>query len=325
MLAGNSVFEEFIESTKREYTQLINGLTEIVDKLSNAREALNYIESGPQPETSSVQHSITQSRDFELSIFTLGRFYIECGRKKIPSNLSRRSESLLKFLLLHPNKRLDNDLIIESLVLSSSKKSGLNTLRVTVHELRKTLSKLGTANDNKPLIELIREQSSYRLSLHENVWIDYVEFEKGCSSYSKITSNRDIVASFAGSLELYNGDLFEENRYDDWAHIPRERLVDTYLNTLWFTAKAYYETGDHFSCIGACRKLLEKDILNENGYELIVKSYTNLGSHSAALRWIQICQENLSKELNIQPNEAIRSLERAIINRSATKGQGIVN
>tara|TARA_B110000263_G_C15249567_1_gene483391 strand:+ start:51 stop:989 length:939 start_codon:yes stop_codon:yes gene_type:complete len=299
-----SVFEEFIETTKHEYSQLIDSLTETIERLSSVRNNLNNLNLQPSQYESTDSQSAKTSDTSNLSIFTLGKFYIKSSNFLVDSWPNKRTESLFQLLLLHANSRLDNDYLIEELNLGGNIKTGLNSLRVTVHELRKILDKFKDSNDN-PLIYITSEHGSYRLNFQENVWVDHVEFERVCSAITKPGYSLDEPEKASSILQLYKGDLFQERLYDDWIHIPRERLLDLYLNALWKLAEYFSNRDEPTLCIDFSRKLLERDFLNEGAYELIIKSYMDLRRYSSGLKWFEICEKHLRVELDIGPNNTL--------------------
>ena len=308
-----SLFEDLIESTRSDCTRVMNNMGEILDRLNNMRHHLDYLYWANVPIS---DRGIDEDKKPEISIHTLGRFYIETAGRSLSGWPSRRVESLFQLMLIHNGTRLEHDYIIEACGFSANGKNGLNSLRVTIHELRKALEVFGLADSDQPFFNISSESGAYRLTLHQSVWVDYLEFELGCSNLIENGSDTGISGSATRVIGLYKGDLFEENRYDDWTNIPRERILDTYLNVLWVLAKRFSERHETQRSIELCKRILEKDILDEGAYELIISSYVEIGRFSAALRWLAICRETLSKELGIQPNSAIRGLE-ANINNSA--------
>jgi len=308
-----SRLEDFLESTKDEYSQLIDSLTGMLERLSAMRQGLDNFEKFPSGGTDIVPLSLRPSKTTRVSIFTLGRFYINSPNVHLSTWPNKRTESLLQLLLLYPNTRLDNDYLIEELALSQKRAAGLSSLRVTVHEVRKILTTL-VEDDEDPSIYITSEHGSYRLNLSENVWVDYIEFEKACSDLVKPGSHAIEPTKAFNILGLYKGDLFQEKLYDNWTLIPRERLLDLYLNAVWRLAEHYSKVGDPATCIDLLKRLLEKDLLNEGAYELIIKSYMDLHRYSSALQWFEICKKNLRDELNIRPNHALLAMESVIKN-----------
>ena len=314
-----SLFEELIESTKLDCTRVMKNMNEILDRLNNMRQPLNQIDGS----TVSVPgRGLDEKKGPEIFIHTLGRFYIDSADRSLEAWPSRRVESLFQLMLIYNGIRLEHDYIIEACGFNANGNKGLNSLRVAIHELRKALEVFGSADSEQPFFNISSESGSYRLTLHNTVRVDYLEFESGCSSIIEAGFNPDILASAISLIGLYKGDLFEENRYDDWTNIPRERILDTYLNLLWMLAKHSSDCHETQRTIELCKRILERDILDEGAYELIITSYVEVGRFSAALRWLKICQETLNKELGIQPNSAIRRLEANIKNSVDMKKAG---
>jgi len=103
--------------------------------------------------------------------------------------------------------------------------------------------------------------------------------------------------------------------YDDAALIRREGLIDIYLFILGKVAEYYYYAADYESCTEFSCRILVKDKCREDAYQRLIACCLKLGQRSRGLRWYQICQETLQRELDCQVSPQTQALYHALTAR----------
>ena len=61
------------------------------------------------------------------------------------------------------------------------------------------------------------------------------------------------MRAYRAALDLYTGELLPEDRYQDWAARPREKLREIHLQLLLDVARLHQERGEYADAIGALR------------------------------------------------------------------------
>ena len=91
------------------------------------------------------------------------------------------------------------------------------------------------------------------------VWLD-VDESRGRARAGRWARRRghmaDAVREYETAVELYQGDLLEEDVYEAWTEQPRRELRQAYVDALNFLAGHAFEAGQDATCVGHSRRLL---------------------------------------------------------------------
>ena len=100
---------------------------------------------------------------------------------------------------------------------------------------------------------------------------------------------------------LYQGDLLEEDLYEDWLIPRREGLKDSYLIILDRLSRYYLKEKGYATCIHLCQKILAKDDCREDAHRRLMRCYSRQGQRNLALRQYHLCVEALGRVLDVPP------------------------
>jgi len=245
----------------------------------------------------------------KLQIRTFGRFDVAVDGKSITNWNNTRAKNILKLLVIHAETTLPQEFFVEALWPDQPVDAALNSLRVAIYELRRKLQSVGATNGSQSPIARIH--GGYSLDLTRPIWIDCVHFQQLWELGRNHATNGDMsLASrvYEEAIELYRGDFLDEDRYEEWTLIRRERLLDIYLTMLEQVADIYLQHGEFLGCIQACQKILEKDLCHEGAYHKIIDCYLREGQASRAIRWFEICRNALLVELGCEVSDRIIAL-----------------
>ena len=95
-------------------------------------------------------------------------------------------------------------------------------------------------------------------------------------------------ASSTGVIERYDGDLLPDDRYEDWAAEPRERLRRKYVEALRRS--------------GSWERLADEEPHDEEAHRGLVRMWLDRGNRAAALRQYTRMQDLLARELGVRPS-----------------------
>jgi DNA-binding SARP family transcriptional activator len=98
--------------------------------------------------------------------------------------------------------------------------------------------------------------------------------------------------------------LLEQNPYDDWTVLDRERLRIVYLETLDRLSQIYFSQERYTACRTVCQLILVRDRCREDAHCLLMRCYSRQGQNHLALRQYQVCMEALRSELDVEPELA---------------------
>lgn len=258
----------------------------------------------PPKKKSSMQKTPTST---PVAVHMLGTFRFTIGDLVVRLPASR-GLSLLKYLLLHHKHNVSRDVLIDAFWPDAEPETARNSLNVAVHSLRKALRNIIFL----PVITF--QDGAYGLDPNLQVWLDVEEFE-GCVKAGQRLEARDqlsaAVTEYETAISLYQGDFLEQNLYDEWTVLERERLRIAYLDTLDRLSQIYFNQERYAACITVCQLILNRDRCREDAHCLLMRCYSRQGQYHLALRQYQICVEALRAELDVEPRtETIQLHER---------------
>ena len=241
-----------------------------------------------------------------------GHFELFCDGEPVHLRRNGKTLTILKYLLVNSPRPVSQDHLMGWLWPESSLKKARWSLNSAIHGLRKLLSK----GPSPPVNYIVLEEGYYRLCCSVRVVTDVDEFdasyEKGLRS-EKANLPREAAAQYEKAMRLYRGDYLEEDLYEDWTMVERERLSGAYLHMLGRLAHHYMEAGQYQESIRTCYRLLRMDRSHEDSYRVLIRCYVNLGMRDRALRHYHLCEEVLEQAYNTVPASETRSLGRSVI------------
>lgn len=232
-----------------------------------------------------------------LMLHTLGRFEVQQGSRTIDPRLLRRRRAgeLLRLLLISPHQRLLLDQVLEALFPDKPLASATDLLHKATSSLRRALEP--ELPDHFPSRYLEVEAGELALHLPPESWVDFQEFERAVQN-----------EQWELAVELYQGDLYPQDLYAEWATIPRERLRSLYLRALSVLAHRCFHQGKPRETLDYCQRILEIDPWQEEAVYLGMQAYLMFNDRCGAMRLYQELERSLQLELGIQPQSELRQL-----------------
>ena len=107
------------------------------------------------------------------------------------------------------------------------------------------------------------------------------------------------------ALALMHGEPLADLDYP-WAETERRRLEALHTETLALAASARLENGDGSGALNAADQLIERDPLNEHGWQLAIQAEALLGHRQAILDRYQQLTRELDDRLGLRPSTETR-------------------
>ena len=232
-----------------------------------------------------------------VAVHMLGAFSMTIGELtvKLPA---WRGLSLLKYLLFHHRQNTPREILMDVFWPNAEPEIARNNLNVAMHGLRKALRTVIF------LPVIVFEDGAYGLEPNLQVWLDVEEFERCVQAGQRLESRNQLTAAVAEcetAISLYQGDFLEQNPYEEWTILDRERLRGAYLDTLDHLSQIYFSQQRFAACITVCQLILTRDRCREDTHCLLMRCYSRQGQYHLALRQYQTCVEALHAELDIEP------------------------
>lgn len=239
-----------------------------------------------------------------MAVQMLGHFNIIIQGKTLKMQ-SSRSLSLLKYLLLHHKQSLQREMLMDVFWPEAAPETARNNLNVAIYSIRRSLHKI----TDIPLI--VYENGTYGFAYNLQVWLDVEEFERSVQAGKRLESRNQVtsaLAEYETAISLYKGDFLEENLYEEWTVIDRERLRITYLELLDRLSQIYFSQERYTACLTLCHLILSRDLCREDAHYRSMQCYSRLHQAPLALRQYQICVEALLNELGVDPAPEVTQL-----------------
>ena len=247
-----------------------------------------------------------------LAVYCLGKFRVYQDDKLITNWPSGKGKAILKYLTTNGNHPVPKDVLMDIFWRDAEPESARNNLNVAIYGLRQALRA-----DRSDFSHIIFQDDCYQLNPAMNLWIDIVEFLRCYENGQNLMRTGGLIkaiSEFEKAINLYQGDLFEEDLYEDWPIPQRENLKDSYLLVLDRMSRYYFEIKNFAVAANLCQKILAKDACREDAHRRLMKCYSHQGQRNLALRQYHLCVEALKFTLEVPPSQETTELYRQIRN-----------
>ncbi len=238
-----------------------------------------------------------------LEIRCLGAFELRLRGKLITPDMFSRREALtlLKILVIQGGRPVTRDALVELLWPEADPKSATNRFHVLVHALRRAIDPA----QQRGGWQLIRsELGRYSFNPAAPYRLDINEFRECARLGEQLSRDGDdagATEAYESAVDLYRGDLLDEDPYADWCREQRAQLQEICLTVLGRLAAGYLERGAAEESIGHYHHALEIDPLREGTHRGLMRALWSAGRRDEALRQYQTCREILRRELSVEP------------------------
>ena len=227
-----------------------------------------------------------------IYINMLGEFSLSYQSKKIDDNTfhSRKSFTLLEFLIANRHKELSQYDLIDILWPDNEIENPMSALKTLLHRLRKLLTSLEFPKEI-PLI--IQSRGSYGWNPLVNVSVDTDHFETLCRLVEKKPSQEQQLKLLSQIHLLYKGDFLPRSATQFWV-IP----ISAYYHSLYLKMMHKYlellvEYQDYETCSRICCDILSVDAYDEVANFNLTLSLYKAGNVQTALQQYQHSMEQL--------------------------------
>ena len=232
-----------------------------------------------------------RSTTAQMHMYLLSPFRIE--QKDHAIHLpTRKTESLLAYLVLHPDPH-SREKLATLFWGDSSDTAARGSLRKALNFIRSYLgSEIIISNR-----ELVRWNPDYVL------FCDAIEFANHASEFLS-SQNPDINRI---DLNLYQDELLS-GFYDEWILDEREHYHQLYIKVLLRAVETLRAQSDYDTAIHYVQRILDRDSTNEEAHRHLMFCQITLGDRKGAMQQYEVCKLILQKELGVEPGSETRAL-----------------
>jgi len=200
---------------------------------------------------------------------------------------SRKAESLLAYLILHPVSH-PREQLAALFWGDSTDEDARRSLRVALTGLRKAFERLEADL-------FVGGRDSLQLNPDLHIEADVLEFQR------LMDLSSPSMAALQRASDLHKG-LLLPGFYDDWVLHLRDELQDLCVAALLMQAKHQRKQGDYGPAMALARRALGYDRANEAAYQHLIVSLAESGDRSGALQQFEQCKQALLEALNVPPS-----------------------
>ncbi len=227
-----------------------------------------------------------------VSISMMGGFSVSVSRSGSTPEIAdqkllrqRRAGAVVKVLALTPGRVLHREQLMDVLWPSLQLDQAAPRLHAAAHFARRALGDPHSVVLAGETVSLLPDR---------DVHLDTVRFEAAAAA-AVAARDRD---GAIGAVDLYGGELLPQDRYEDWAQEPRDRLQSLYLDVLRLGAR--------------WDLLVAADPTDEDAHLQLINHLLDQGDSRAAMRQFERLERALAQELGVAPSPAAVAVRRRL-------------
>jgi DNA-binding SARP family transcriptional activator len=246
-----------------------------------------------------------------LRIHCFGVFCVYQNDQEITQWAGLRGQAILKYLVAHHNQAVSKDILMDMFWSDASPDAARRNLHQAIYSLRQSL-KLAQSDFQ----HILFEHNCYRLNPELDIWIDVHEFLELVQAGQRFAAAKQIEqasSAYYRAEELYQGCFLQDDLYEEWTHVHRERLQTLFINMLEWQIEQAIASARHAEVIALAQKLLQHDPAYECAHCQIMQAYVALGLRHRAIKQFQICKEQLREAYDLKPSSQTIALYQTIV------------
>jgi DNA-binding SARP family transcriptional activator len=261
----------------------------------------------------SQTRSGTVAAEVQLSsvhIRVLGSLAVEVDGVPVPLG-GRRQRALLTLLLIHANRPLPAERLVEELWDEPMPQRAVKRLQVALTRLRRALDAGGVTD-----VRLVTDPGAYRLQLEPEA-LDAHVFERLLDEGRRALADggdvRRAATTLRDALALWRGEPLADVAFESFAQAEIKRLNELHVAALEERAEADLALGRHHELVPELEQLVAGHPLRERLRGQLMLALHRAGRTAHALETYREGRRRLADELGLEPGPALRKLEEAIL------------
>lgn len=251
-----------------------------------------------------------------LRVFTLGCFRLFRGDEDLhPERWElHKAVSVLKYLVVEEGRWVPSEVLLDLFWPEADPDRALRALRTAFYKLRHALEP--ELRPYAPSTYIASSRGRYRFRTESPHWFDFQAFlERGQAARQAMQrgDHAGAVNQIERALELYAGDFLPEDRFEDWAALPRDRLFQEYLELVRCLAQLLQTSSGGVARVlphlrAAAARAPEREDIQRQLMWCLARS-GNLGE---ALRQYEALRRVLQEEFGVEPAPETQALYRQL-------------
>jgi len=247
-----------------------------------------------------------------IRVNMFGDFKLYVGDEVIDDRISRSHKMwvLLAYLIIHRNRHISQEELIETLWPEEDNDNPANALKTLLYRTRASIA--AVLGEEQQLI--LSQRGSYSWNLQIELQVDAEEFDKLVSIAADISVDKLIRKDhYQRAMVLYQHDFLPKLSDQMWV-IP----FTTYYHYLFLDSVFAYgdmllEDQDYGKLADLCNQAIKVEPYEEKLYILLIKAFLAQGNTIAAVSQYEKATELLYRNLGVRPSEGLRELYQEIM------------
>jgi PAS domain S-box-containing protein len=245
-----------------------------------------------------------------LRIYLLGPVIVRRADGSVVSHgFQRRAKvrALFAILVLHRGQAVRRDVLLSLLWPKMPRRAALHNLNTTVYYLRHSLEPGLELGADSAYIQ--RRGGRYVLVAGRAHWLDVDAFENKLAVARRVEDPERSEELYREAIALYRGPFLADldvDQLDCWAE--RERYRQLYLTAYQRLADLFLSQDRDDEANDLCRKILAQDPCREATTRKLMRLALRQGERTRALSHYAKLEENLERELGVEPSQETRRL-----------------
>ncbi|GEM_PF-3876167 len=228
-----------------------------------------------------------------------------------------RAKKIFRYLLLHRKQPIHQEVLVDLFWPDSDLEKGVQSLHHAMHCIRMALKSedlgIKEAFDKG---YLFCQDHHYYLILPPRSEVDYDEFVMQLNATRSSLSSGNLLEArkhLVRLSDIYIGELFCEDLYDEWAAGIRQRVQMDFTDTALRLSTRLLQSGFSDDAVQTAGLVLQRDPYNEDAIAIRMKGKIESGLRFQAIEEFRKFQELMNRELKSEPSDYICRLYQRII------------
>jgi DNA-binding SARP family transcriptional activator len=250
-----------------------------------------------------------------LVVHCLGPFQVYMNNKPVERWPSGKGKSIFKYLVIKRERPVAKEVLMDLFWPEVDPDAARNNLNVAIYGLRQAFR-----DGDTDFSHVLYQDEHYLLNPELQVWLDVEEFMARFQSGQRLQHEglvTEAVREYHAAEALYQGELLEEDRYEEWLMPLRRQLASSHLELLERLSQYYLDKEEYTSCITICRSMLSLDPCLEDSHCCLMRCHCRQGQRHLALRQYHQCVKVLKEDLEVEPGPRTEELYEKISHHKA--------
>lgn len=255
----------------------------------------------------------------ELELRCLGPFTVCRRGQPIPAEAftRRKAVTLLKLLALQEGAPVSREVLIEHLWPEVEPQLGANRLHGIVHDLRSVIEPHRTERE---WLYVRNRGELYYLDRQASIDLDLTRFRLLLAQGSRAGPAHDTetIACLEQAVELYRGDLFEDDPFAEWCGTQRQELKEHHVNTLERLARLHTKQGNPERALACLRHALRSSPFRDDLLLAQMELLARLARSNEALAVYDDYVRLLKEDLGVGPSAGVEVFQQRLLRSALT-------